>query len=295
VISVTIGKRFTFSYISFHPWIARGKILMPPEVITQPWKFRAEPFKIVGNLYFVGNLSVSSHLVETDEGLILFDTGYPQTLYLLLESIRELGFEPKDIKQIFHTHAHYDHFGGTKALVDLTNAKTAIGKIDVEILTKRPELTWCAEYGVEFYEHFFVDTEIEDGQKFTFGKTNIECSLTPGHTAGAMSYFFNVKAGKRKGYIAALHGGVGLNTLSKEYLTKYTLPGTLREAYLESCKKLHSRPVDILLGSHPDQNDTFGKRTSMTDLINPFIDQHAWSHFIDLWEKAAREMFDKDK
>ena len=51
-----------------------------------------EPFKIIGNTYFTGTFSASSHLIDTGEGLILIDTGYSDTLFLLVNSIYKLGF-----------------------------------------------------------------------------------------------------------------------------------------------------------------------------------------------------------
>lgn len=68
---------------------------MLPEILAHPWKFYVEPFRIAGGLYFVGNADVSVYLIDTGDGLILLDTAFPQTLYLLLESIRRLGFDPE--------------------------------------------------------------------------------------------------------------------------------------------------------------------------------------------------------
>jgi len=130
---------------------------MPADICMHPWKYYVQPFRIAGNLYYVGNSDVSSHLMDTGQGLILLDTAYPQTVYLLLESIRRLGFDPDDIRLILHCHGHYDHFGGTRALVELTGAKTALGEEDIEILKERPDLSWAPEYGLEFYETWRTD------------------------------------------------------------------------------------------------------------------------------------------
>lgn len=89
-----------------------------------------EPFRVFGNLYFVGTEPASAHLIDTGAGLILLDSGYPETLYLVLDSIRRLGFRLEDLALILHSHGHIDHIGGTRALVELTGAKTAIGAAD---------------------------------------------------------------------------------------------------------------------------------------------------------------------
>ena len=91
---------------------------------------RVDPFKIIGNVYFIGCIPASSHLIDTGEGLILIDTGYEDTLFLLVDSIYRLGFRPSDIKYIIHTHWHGDHTAATAGLVALSGAKTLIGHKD---------------------------------------------------------------------------------------------------------------------------------------------------------------------
>ena len=257
---------------------------------THPWEYAVEPFRIAGDLYYMGNRDVSSHLIDSGAGLILLDTTYPQTVYLLLESIRRLGFNPDDIAYILHHHGHYDHFGGTRAIVELTGAKTCLGAADIEVLETRPELSWGPEYGVAFCETFAVDIPLNDGDVISLGNTSVTCVATPGHTPGAMSFFFDVEEGGRT-YTAASHGGPGLNTLTDEYLAKYGLPASRRQDYLASLQRLGKRHVDIFIGCHPGQSDTLEKRAAMTPIHNPFIDPQAWPRFLSGLERKARDLF----
>ena len=252
---------------------------MPAEICIHPWDFYAEPRRILDGLYYVGNTNVSVHLVATKDGLILIDSAFPQTVYLTLESIRYLGFDPRDIKYILHTHAHYDHAGGTRAIVGLTGAKTFLGASDVLILEERPELFWANEYGVPFYETFAVDERLKDGDVITLGEVSIECVHVPGHTPGAMSYFFGVTA-NRKSLKVGLHGGPGINTLSDEYIARYNLDGSWRNDYWRSLRKLQQRNVDVFIGAHPGQSDTLDKLDSMDGDANPFIDSGAWGSYL---------------
>ena len=263
---------------------------MTARICTHPWEFKAEGFCIARNLYYVGNKDVSCHLIDTGDGLILLDTAFPQTVYLLLESIRSLGFNPMDIKYIIHSHGHYDHFGGTRAIVELTGAKTALGKDDAFILTARPELSWAPEYGVDFYETFRVDRLLSDGDKIMLGKTTIDCVHVPGHTPGSISYFFEI-CDHGKNYTVGTHGGPGLNTLAEEYLTMYGLSNEARHNYLASLEKLRTRSVDVFIGIHPGQNDTLGKCKRMTKDNNPFIDREAWPSWLSQLEAIAKETF----
>lgn len=263
---------------------------MPPDVCTHPWDYRVTPFRIAGNLFYVGNKYVSSHLIDTGEGLILLDTTFPQTVYLLLESVRSLGFNPNDIRYILHCHGHYDHIGGTRAIVELTGAKTGLGKEDGEMLRIRPELTWAPDYGVEFYESFDVDIPLVDGQTISLGRSSIECVHTPGHTDGCMSYFFEIED---NGAICTvgIDGGPGLNTLTDEYLAKYSLPLSRRTDYLNSLQRLSKRSVDIFIGAHPDQNDTLRKQGMLKDGYNPFVDKTAWPEFLEKWKANSKAAF----
>ncbi len=266
---------------------------MPFEICTHPWKFYVEPFRIAGNLYYVGNADVSSHLIDTGQGLILIDTGFPQTLYLLLESIRRLGFNPYDVQYILHSHGHYDHFGGTRALVELTGAKTALGAQDLEVLKSRPELSWAPEYGVNFYETFEVDISLINGQLISLGNTSIFCIHTPGHTSGTMSFFLEIEVDGAI-YTAGIHGGPGLNTLTTKFLKENDLPVSNRTDYEQSLQRLREQEVDIFFAAHPDQNDTFIKQSRISDTSNPFIDKLAWPNFLDKMQNEAEREFKLD-
>lgn len=263
---------------------------MPADICMRPWEFAVEPFCILENLYYVGNRNVSSHLIDTGEGLILLDTAYPQTVYLLLESVRRLGFSPYEIHTIVHCHGHYDHFGGTRAIVELTGARTVMGRADLEILTQRPELSWAPQYGVEFYETFDVDLPVNDGDVLSLGNTTIECLGIPGHTPGAMAYFFQVED-EGQHYRVGIHGGPGLNTLTPEYLDKYGLPYSRRSDYKRSLERLKGQKVDVFIGAHPGQNQTLAKRARMGKGDNPFVDPAAWPAYLAGLEENARAAF----
>ncbi len=86
------------------------------------WNEAQSPFRIHGNTWYVGTQGLTSLLIETDDGLVLVDGGLPQSAALIEASIRKLGFDPRDIKAILVSHAHYDHAGGLAALQRLTGA-----------------------------------------------------------------------------------------------------------------------------------------------------------------------------
>ena len=237
-------------------------------------------FKMHEGLYFIGPEEVSVHLISTEEGIIILDTGYPFMQQLIIDNIYKMGFDPKDIIAIFHTHGHVDHFANTLKLVELSGAKTYISRIDNEILNGNVDLSWANELGWKHLPYFDCDVLLEDGDEFTFGSTKIKCILTPGHTAGVMSYIITLKDGT----VAAMHGGIGSNSMASSFLKKYGLSFNCRTQFKEGLEKLAKEKVDIVLGNHPEQSKTLEKQIRVlngdTDLRNPqeWVDFIAWNH-----------------
>ena len=244
-----------------------------------PWEGYVKPFKIFGNLYFVGTIPASTHLIDTGSGLIVIDPGYPQTLYLVINNICELGFKIKDIKYIVITHGHYDHLGAARALKELTGAEIFIGKEDVSYANGTEDLTWAKEVGTEYYEAFEPDVLISNNDVIELGDTKILCVDAPGHTPGTKAFFFNVTDGKTT-LRAAMHGGVGMNSMRRSFLDKYGLSTDTREKFVPAIESFIDEKVDILLGNHVDNNDTVGKGSRITEDFNPFIDDTAWKSFL---------------
>lgn len=77
-----------------------GNMSPTQEYMHRPYLMNRAPFQIRGNLYFVGNLWCSSHLIDTGEGLILLDTPCAGSMPGLIHNIWKLGFNPEDLKYI---------------------------------------------------------------------------------------------------------------------------------------------------------------------------------------------------
>jgi len=269
-------------------------LLDPRRPFRSPWLYDCKPFHMVDNVYYVGNTSVSSHLFDTGDGLLLLDTGYMETGYLMLEAIRELGFDPKDIKWILHSHAHIDHFGSTRMLVEKYGCKTYMPAPDVCMLGEKKELLWTREFGIHFeppYDTWFnVDHAVQIGETLTFGNTKVTVYSAAGHTPGTVAYVFELPCGLK----AAMHGGIGVNTMTSEYSRKFGLGTSWRDAYAASLDRLEDLQVDVVLGNHPKQTKTFEKLAAMTAECNTFIDPTEWKKFIVNTRKMFQEAIAND-
>lgn len=260
---------------------------------ANPTAYAVEPFQIFGNLYYVGDKKVCMHLVDTSDGLILFDSGYSHHYDGLIASVKALGFTPADIKILIHSHGHFDHFGGGDRLRREYGTKIYMSEVDTDLLREMPERALMKFAPCKEDTICYPDITIKDGDIITLGNTSIECVLSPGHTPGTMSFFFKAKDGENAldvGYF----GGVGFLTLYQEYLQEFHLDMQMLRILKQTIIKLSERQVDIFLGNHPYHNCTLEKRQYMLENTgeNPFINPKGWQIFLQALE-TRRADFEK--
>jgi len=230
-----------------------------------------KPFKMVGNLYFVGTYKASSHLIDTGAGLILIDTGYEETADVIIESVKELGFDIRDVRYILHSHGHSDHTDGTPKLLKFTDAETFLGEGDLKYISG-----WKPD-------HFY-----QDGQVISLGNTHIRCVATPGHTEATFSFFFDVEENGQT-YRAGMFGGAGTNQLKKSFLRKKGCSWLNRGLYFKSVERLKEEKVDVFVGNHVWNNKTREKYELLLHSdVNPFINDAEWIPFLEMCEKDAK-------
>src|SRR5512138_2673287 len=87
-------------------------------------------FKIFDNLYHVGVGTVSTWLIPTSAGLIMIDSSQEPYIDHVLDNIRNLGFDPKDVKIVLIVHGLLDHFGGAARIKQLSGARIGLSEAD---------------------------------------------------------------------------------------------------------------------------------------------------------------------
>ena len=227
---------------------------------------KIKPFKVVGNLYFVGSKQASCHVIDTGDGLIMIDTGYEASVPGILESMAELGLDPAEIKVILHSHGHGDHTFATPGILEhAPAAETYLNFNDIKYLGNR----------------FMPDHDIKDGDVIKLGNTEVLCLFTPGHTEGVSSFFFNVEEDGAT-YRCGMFGGAGVNQIKWKVFDKYNVPYRMRREFLASTRRLMSEKVDVVVGNHVGQCDTYGKLERLANgEKNPFIDPTEWGRFLE--------------
>ena len=166
----------------------------------------------------------------------------------------------------------------------------SISRIDNQILDGTLDLSWTKELSLEPIPPFSCDVLLDDGDVIDFGDTQVRCVLTPGQTDGVMSYIITLPDGK----VAAMHGGVGLNTLKSDFLKRYGMSFDSRRIFKESLKKLAFEQVDLVLGNHPGQTRTLRKMLKILNGDGDILDRDEWQAFLIRTEKKLDELIEVD-
>jgi metallo-beta-lactamase class B len=149
-----------------------------------------KPVKLFDNLYFTGTTAVGSFIIDTGDGLFMIDTGNgDEDAAIMVEGMKELKLDPSQIKVIFISHEHFDHYGGVQYLKKnvCPDAKVAMSLTGWNMLQSVP-MEW-AYIGTRPES---VDIYLVDGMKIRTGRTWIQIVSTPGHSPGCVSFIFPV-------------------------------------------------------------------------------------------------------
>ena len=242
-----------------------------------------EPFRIIGNIYYVGATEVTSYLITSPEGDILLDGGFPETAPIIERNIRKLGFKLSDVKVLISTHAHYDHAGGLAELKRATGAKFYASAAEIPLLAAGGKGDFA--FGDRFlFPPVKADETVKDDQIIHVGTAAMHAHLTPGHTKGCTTWTADVTENGEKHtavFICSISMPGGYKLVNN---AKYP---EIAEDYKATYKKLHALKADVFLGSHASFFDLETKRAKMLkgSGSNPFIDPAGYEAFIGSNEK----------
>ena len=241
---------------------------------------RVAPFQVFDNLYYIGARWVSAWLLETDQGLILFDSLYGDLVDLAVDGIRELGFDPDDVRYVIVSHAHYDHAGGAQRFQRDFGAVVLMTEADWQLSEGEPDF--------REYPRPMRHLSLGNGDTLNLGRTRLRFLQTPGHTRGVLSTVFTVYDG---GYphTAVMFGGAGLNFEGADRL----------RMYIDSVGQLLSVPgVEVNIPNHPASGDVFARnellRQRQDGDPHPFVDPASWIAWLELLRGDAQIRLDAE-
>jgi metallo-beta-lactamase class B len=241
------------------------------------WNQPVQPFRIIGNIYYVGAANVSSFFIKTTAGAILLDGGLPETAPLIEKSIAELGFSIKDVRFLLNSHAHYDHCGGLAALKKASGARMVASDRDALVL-------WTGQGGAGPFPKLRVDHIIGDQRSIALGGTVITAHLTPGHTKGCTTWTMPVtEAGKT--YQVVFYCST---SVVDKLVNNADYPDIVSD-YEHSFAELHKMPCDVFLAPHAEFFHLEEKRKQLdAGKLDAFVDPTEMQKYVDQSEKDFR-------
>lgn len=274
------------------PWLATGPA-HGQAAANGPMNQPAEPYRILGNLYYVGASDVTSFLIATPAGLILIDSGFAETVPMIRKHVEALGFKMADVKILLNSHPHFDHAGGLAAIKKQTGAKLAASQADAVLLASggRGDHLFGDKYP---YEPVTADRILKDGDRVELGGTALTAHLTPGHTKGCTTWTMKVAEGGRSYDVVFICSTSLLDGVS---LTKNARYPNVAADFEQTFRTLRELPCDIFLGSHASFYNGLekAKRLRQGADPNPFIDPAGYKAYLDRSEKAFRERLAAEK
>ena len=238
------------------------------------------PFKIMGNVYYVGANNIASILVATPQGHILIDTGTQKMAAVVFPNMVTLGFKPAEIKLMLISHAHYDHMETMETIRRITGATVAALEAEVPALVSGHDLSSNETWGQEPIQ---VGRVLKSGDDITLGGSTIKVIWTPGHTLGAAAYFITTQENGRT-YQIVFGGPPGPITGDPKYDTR-------PEDAFNSYKALRAMNPDILITGHP-QNLLKGKLDALWANKRPSplaLQPGQWAKMIDDSEASFKK------
>ncbi|MGH7656267.1 MAG: subclass B3 metallo-beta-lactamase [Gemmatimonadaceae bacterium] len=265
-----------------------------PAQATPDWTEPFPPFKVAGNLYYVGSKGLANYLITTPQGNILINSDLEANVPLVKASIEKLGFKFGDTKILLISHAHWDHDAGSALIKQLTGAKYMVMDADVPVVESGGKNDF--QYGSDttaLYPPAKVDRVLHDGDEVTLGGAVLVAHLTPGHTKGCTTWTMQVNEGGRS-YNVVIVGSPNVNAGYK--LVDNTLYPHIAEDYERGFRVLKSLPVDFFLGAHGAYFNLDGKYQRLKkDAASPFIDPDGYRRYVEERERAFKAELAKQK
>src|SRR5215471_11372899 len=261
---------------------------------SSDWTEPFPPFRIAGNLYYVGSKGLANYLITTPQGNILINSDLEANVPMIEASIEKLGFKFKDTKILLISHAHWDHDAGSAKIRQLTGASYMVMEGDVSVVESGGKTDF--QYGNQpnlLYPPAKVDRVLHDGDEVRLGGTVLVAHLTPGHTKGCTTWTMKVTdAGKT--YNVVIVGSPNVNPGYK-LVHNQNYP-QIAEGYERMWRVLKSLPCDIFLGAHGGYFGMEEKYARLKDGAgNPFVDPDGYKNFVAQKEQEFRKELAKQQ
>lgn len=265
------------------------KVAEPPTNAHPEWSKPYQPFKIVGNLYYVGTYDLACYLIVTPKGNILINTGLASSAPVIKASIEKLGFKVADTRILLTTQAHYDHMGAMAAIKKMTGAKMMVDEGDAAVLADGGRSDYALGGDVSPYTPVKADRLLHNGDVIKLGGMQLVMLHHPGHTKGSCSFMFDVKDKKRS--YKVLIANMPTIITDKKFTEIPAYPNITKD-YTYTFAAMKGLKFDIWLASHASQFGLYTKhKPGSTYKPAAFIDRKGYdAELKDLQDQFTKKI-----
>lgn len=273
--------------LSAEIFAATAQKVEEPKPMSEDWAKPCQPFRIAGNLYYVGTYDLACYFITTTEGNILINTGLAASAAQIKNNIESLGFSFPDTKILLTTQAHYDHMGAMAAIKKMTGAKMMVDEKDAPVLEDGGSSDYALGGKGSTFQPVTPDRLLHDGDTVKLGNMQLVLLHHPGHTKGSCSFLFTVKD-EEKSY-KVLIANMPTIVTDKAFAEIKTYPEIAND-YAYTLKAMKNISFDIWLASHASQFNLHDKHKP-GDAYNPaaFIDNTGYEAAV----KELQEAYDE--
>jgi metallo-beta-lactamase class B len=266
---------------------ATAQNVQEPALTRPEWATPCPPFRIAGNLYYVGTYDLACYLITTRKGNILINTGLAASAQQIKENIKALGFKFRRIKILLNTQAHYDHLGAMAAIKKHTRAKLMVNEKDAAEVKSGGSSDYALGGNNSTFVPLTPNRLLHDGDTIRLGNMQMVMLHHPGHTKGSCSFLFTVND-EQKSYRVLI---ANMPTIVTDSSFK-AIPGypEIAADYAYTLKAMKNIQFDIWLASHASQFKLHSKHKP-GDAYNPaaFFDQAGYDALLNDLQKDYEE------
>jgi len=257
--------------------------------IPADWTTPVAPFRISGNLYYVGSRDLAAYLVTTPQGNILINANLESSPAQIRRSVEQLGFKWADTKILLSSQAHYDHAAGAAEVIRQTQAKHMVMDGDVDVIRSGGATDY--DQTLDHFPPARVDRILHDQDTVQLGGTVIRAHKTAGHTRGCTTWTLQTREGNRTLNVVIV-GGWGVNPAVRLVARPgkpVSYPGITADLD-RTFKTLAALPCDVFLGAHGVYFDMLGKLNRVArDGSDVWIDPSGYRRAVAEMEATFRK------
>jgi len=263
---------------------ATAQKVKEPKPWSEEWAKPYQPFRIAGNLYYVGTYDLACYLITTPKGNILINTGLAASEKQIKQNIKTLGFKFADTKILLTTQAHYDHMGAMAVIKKQTGAQMMVNEKEADVVKDGGSSDYALGGKGSSYKPVTPNRLLQDGDTIALGEMKLVMLHHPGHTKGSCSYLFTVGDGHRMWKVLIANLPTIVTDSSFAHISNYP---AIAADYAYTFKAMKNISFDIWLASHASQFKLHSKHQPGAD-YNPvaFIDQPGYDAALNDLQKA---------